>query len=406
MQVLRSVDTIAEFIQTKRAACDARVMRIGAVINALTVDVEEWFHICGVPALGPAAGTICLSGSSPRHAGCSIFSPGRRRARPFSCSAGWPSAILISLTRSVAPATTWDRTATGIAARTTRASRASPTISTGASRAVGRRRSVASPRIARRSGRSISAPCGRSRCSRAQGIRLDASMAPLRMVGLAQFPREPHVHQTSGGPILEVPPLVADRFGQAIPMGWGWGLRMSAPAAVLEGNRASKPGGCARRPDDTSVGNRSQSTSRAAAGRPALRPLLPSRRICRRLQGDPRGRVVRSAPRGGRAPGVTLRLGLPRVARARGVLCVAHGAHADEPRVPRVAFQSSSDRPLPADAADAARRAAGVPGGDPRAARSSRRSRPCGRRRRHRRLRGAPPEAVAGGSHAGHSARC
>ncbi len=68
----------------------------------------------------------------------------------------------------------------------------------------------------------------------AHGIRLDASMAPLRVVGSPAFPRQPYLHRTSGGPILEAPPLVADRFGQAIPMGWGWGLRMSTPRRVLE----------------------------------------------------------------------------------------------------------------------------------------------------------------------------
>ena len=56
MQVLRSVDTIAAFIQSKRAERDACVTAgTQAVINALTVDVEEWFHICGVRDLGPVA---------------------------------------------------------------------------------------------------------------------------------------------------------------------------------------------------------------------------------------------------------------------------------------------------------------------------------------------------------------
>ena len=36
------------------------------------------------------------------------------------------------------------------------------------------------------------------------------------------------------GPIVEVPPLVADRFGQVMPLGWGWGLRMSSPRRVLD----------------------------------------------------------------------------------------------------------------------------------------------------------------------------
>ena len=67
----------------------------------------------------------------------------------------------------------------------------------------------------------------------AEGIKVDASMAPLRIVGAVTYPRYPHVRQTGAGPITEVPPLVADRFQQVIPMGWGWGLRMSSPRRIL-----------------------------------------------------------------------------------------------------------------------------------------------------------------------------
>ncbi len=65
------------------------------------------------------------------------------------------------------------------------------------------------------------------------GFRVDASMAPLSMVGSVDFPRDPHIRQTPSGPIAEVPPLVADRFGAVMPLGWGWGLRMTAPGRVL-----------------------------------------------------------------------------------------------------------------------------------------------------------------------------
>jgi polysaccharide deacetylase family protein (PEP-CTERM system associated) len=79
----------------------------------------------------------------------------------------------------------------------------------------------------------------------AEGFTLDASMAPLRIVGNVSFPRYPHVRNTPAGPITEVPPLVADRFGQVMPMGWGWGLRMSSPHRVLRAieaaNRAGRP---------------------------------------------------------------------------------------------------------------------------------------------------------------------
>jgi hypothetical protein len=38
---------------------------------------------------------------------------------------------------------------------------------------------------------------------------------------------------------VELPPMVADRFGQVMPMGWGWGLRMSSPRRVLSAMEAS-----------------------------------------------------------------------------------------------------------------------------------------------------------------------
>ena len=66
-----------------------------------------------------------------------------------------------------------------------------------------------------------------------EGVTVDASMAPLKLVGSLAYPRYPHIRPTPVGPITEVPPLVADRFGQVMPMGWGWGLRMSSPRRVL-----------------------------------------------------------------------------------------------------------------------------------------------------------------------------
>ncbi len=78
-----------------------------------------------------------------------------------------------------------------------------------------------------------------------EGFAVDASMAPVRLVGSPAFPRHPHVRQTASGSIMEVPPLVTDRFGQVMPIGWGWGLRMSSPGKVLrsidELNRSGHP---------------------------------------------------------------------------------------------------------------------------------------------------------------------
>ena len=70
-------------------------------------------------------------------------------------------------------------------------------------------------------------------------------MAPVKLVGDVSYPRYPHIRNTPAGPITEMPPLVADRFGQVMPIGWGWGLRMSSPGRVLRTiaavNRADQP---------------------------------------------------------------------------------------------------------------------------------------------------------------------
>jgi hypothetical protein len=79
----------------------------------------------------------------------------------------------------------------------------------------------------------------------AERFTVDASMAPVRLVGDVTYPRRPHARKTPSGSILEVPPFVVDRFGQAMPLGWGWGLRMSSPSRVLRSidaaNRAGHP---------------------------------------------------------------------------------------------------------------------------------------------------------------------
>jgi polysaccharide deacetylase family protein (PEP-CTERM system associated) len=76
-----------------------------------------------------------------------------------------------------------------------------------------------------------------------QGFVVDASMAPLKIVGHVDYRRDPHRRDTTAGTIVEVPPLVADRFGQVMPLGWGWGLRMSSPRRVLRAIAAANAAG-------------------------------------------------------------------------------------------------------------------------------------------------------------------
>ena len=65
------------------------------------------------------------------------------------------------------------------------------------------------------------------------GFTFDSSMAPMRIVGDPDYPQQPHTRSTSCGDVLEFPPLVDRRFGQNMPLGLGWGLRMTAPSRVI-----------------------------------------------------------------------------------------------------------------------------------------------------------------------------
>jgi polysaccharide deacetylase family protein (PEP-CTERM system associated) len=77
------------------------------------------------------------------------------------------------------------------------------------------------------------------------GFTFDSSMAPLKLVGNPNYPTRPHTRSTLRGELFEFPPLVDRRFGQNMPLGLGWGLRMSSPRQVIrtiaERNRAGIP---------------------------------------------------------------------------------------------------------------------------------------------------------------------
>jgi polysaccharide deacetylase family protein (PEP-CTERM system associated) len=64
------------------------------------------------------------------------------------------------------------------------------------------------------------------------GFMFDSSMAPMRVVGDPDYPKQPHTRSTPCGDVMEFPPLVDRRFGQNMPM-VGWGLRMTAPSRVI-----------------------------------------------------------------------------------------------------------------------------------------------------------------------------
>ena len=202
------------------------------VVNAFTVDTEEWFHICGVDALAPrhwpelpsrvelttrlllddlaACGVratfLIVGWVAARHprlvaeilaAGHEVGSHGHLHRRVYEMT---PDEFRLDLLKGL-------HALADAGAPPVRCFRA-PEWS------VNDQSLWALDELA------------------ANGIAIDASMAPLKLVGSVTFPRGPHTRATSAGDLCEMPPLVADRLGHVMPMGWGWGLRMSAPARV------------------------------------------------------------------------------------------------------------------------------------------------------------------------------
>jgi peptidoglycan-N-acetylglucosamine deacetylase len=59
----------------------------------------------------------------------------------------------------------------------------------------------------------------------AEGFEYDSSRAPLRFIGNEAYPRHPHRLQTPAGCLWELPPLVMPTPWGNYPAGGGWGLR-------------------------------------------------------------------------------------------------------------------------------------------------------------------------------------
>jgi peptidoglycan-N-acetylglucosamine deacetylase len=213
------------------------------VLNSLTVDVEEWFHICGVPQLQPETWTR-LPSRVERTTRMLLDELDTAGIKGTFFIVGWiaeryPGLVGLILTagHDVGSHSFWHRRVYDLdpasfaedldASVTTLVAAGTPAIT-----------AFRAPEwsINHRSEWALEVLVQR-------GFKADASMAPLRIVGDVSYPRRPHVRSTALGPIVEVPPLVADRFGQVMPMGWGWGLRMSSPSRVLkEIERANKLG--------------------------------------------------------------------------------------------------------------------------------------------------------------------
>ena len=59
-----------------------------------------------------------------------------------------------------------------------------------------------------------------------EGLEYDSSMAPLPVIGNPRYPKTPYIHRLAQGRLWEFPPLVAATSLLNLPLGGGWGLRV------------------------------------------------------------------------------------------------------------------------------------------------------------------------------------
>jgi len=202
--------------------------------NCLTVDVEEWFHVCGVEGAVAYERWDELPSRVVNNTRDLLDLLDRCGARATFFVLGWVAARYPSIVDEIARAgheigshghlhrRVYELSADSFADELDR-SRAA-LAAAGVASVIGFRAPEWSI-----NDRSLWAIDVLAR----KGFRFDSSMAPLRIVGNPGYSQRPHTLSTPAGTLLEFPPLVGRRFGQNIPLGGSWGLRMADPDRVV-----------------------------------------------------------------------------------------------------------------------------------------------------------------------------
>lgn len=201
--------------------------------NCVTVDVEEWFHICGVDgALAPEHwdGLPSRVVETTRHL-IDIFD--RRGVRSTFFVLGWVARRHPELVREILDAghevASHGDSHRRVYELTPESFADDLDASVTALEAAGATgvRGFRAPEWSIND-RSLWAVDVLAR----KGFQFDSSMTPLRIIGNPRYDTAIHRRRTPSGDMWEFPPLVDRRLGQQMPLGGGWGLRMTAPARV------------------------------------------------------------------------------------------------------------------------------------------------------------------------------
>ncbi len=203
------------------------------MLNAFTVDVEEWFHICGVDTLTPDHWSA-LPSRVEADTDRLLDLLARHRIRATFFVLGYVAARAPALVGRIKAAGHEIGSHGHLHQRVYEMTAAAFADDLDAAQAALRAAGCEPAQLYRAPEWSINDRNPWALDVLAQrGFRIDSSMAPLKVVGNPRYPKRPYVRATRAGAIREVPPLVTQRFGQQMPFGGGWGLRMTKPARVL-----------------------------------------------------------------------------------------------------------------------------------------------------------------------------
>jgi polysaccharide deacetylase family protein (PEP-CTERM system associated) len=77
----------------------------------------------------------------------------------------------------------------------------------------------------------------------AEGFQCDASVTPVPPLGRADNPAGPYRLAANGGSLVEIPPLTGRGFARTIPLGGSWPFRMFSPGRVRRAEMAFRDAG-------------------------------------------------------------------------------------------------------------------------------------------------------------------
>jgi polysaccharide deacetylase family protein (PEP-CTERM system associated) len=216
----------------------------GRAPRVLTIDVEDWFHVCGDdyfsdPRRWPLLASR-VEGNVLRL--LDRLEAGGHRATFFFL--GWIAARLPALVRETARRGHElgihgheHRRADEMSAQEFRADLAKALDAVESAAGV-------RPRVHRAAEWSIREPGAPALAILAgEGIRCDASMTPIEVLGRSSNPSGPHVLDLGGRTLVELPPLTGRGFGRTVPMGGAWPFRMFSPGRLARAEEAFRERG-------------------------------------------------------------------------------------------------------------------------------------------------------------------